>query len=58
MNNMNSIKKMVFALGLMGLFIVPLSACAGMMKDSKGTMMEKGETMAKDGQRWLHDEDR
>jgi Electron transfer DM13 len=49
MNNMNSIKRMVFALGLMGLLIVPLSACAGMMKDSKGTMMEKGETMAKDG---------
>ncbi len=49
MNNMNSIKRMVFTLGLMGLLIVPLSACAGMKKDSKEVMMEKGETMAKDG---------
>lgn len=49
MNNMNSIKRMGFALGLMGLLIVPLSACAGTMQDSKGAMMEKGETMAKDG---------
>ena len=49
MNNMNSIKRMVFALGLMGLPIVSLPACAGMMQDSKGAMMEKGETMAKDG---------
>ena len=49
MNNMNSIKRMVFVLGLMGLPFVSLSACAGMMKDSKGATMEKGETMAKDG---------
>lgn len=49
MNKMSSIKRMVFAVGLMGLLILPLSACAGMMQDSKGTMMEKGETMAKDG---------
>ena len=49
MNNMNSIKRMVFTLGLMGLPIVSLPACAGMMQDSKGAMMEKGETMAKDG---------
>src|SRR6266852_4691861 len=49
MNNRNSIKRRVLALGLMGLLIVPLSACAGTMQDSKGAMMEKGETMAKDG---------
>lgn len=49
MNKMSSIKRRVFALGLMGLPIVSLSACAGMMQDSKGAMMEKGETMAKDG---------
>ncbi len=49
MNNWNSIKRMILALGLMSVLIVPLSACAGMMKDSKGAMMEKGETMAKDG---------
>ena len=49
MNKMSSIKRMVCALGLMGLPIVSLSACAGMMQDSKGAMMEKGETMAKDG---------
>ena len=49
MNKMSSIKRMVCALGLMGLPILPLSACAGMMQDSKGAMMEKGETMAKDG---------
>ena len=49
MNNMNSIKRMGFALGLLGLPIVSLSACAGTMQDSRGAMIEKGETMAKDG---------
>jgi hypothetical protein len=49
MNNMNSIKRMIFAVGLMGLPIMSLPACAGTMQDSKGAMMEKGETMAKDG---------
>ena len=49
MNKMNSIKRMIFAVGLMGLPIMSLPACAGTMQDSKGAMMEKGETMAKDG---------
>jgi hypothetical protein len=46
---MISITRMVFAVGLMGLPIVSLSACAGTMQDSKGAMMEKGETMAPNG---------
>jgi hypothetical protein len=40
---------MIIVLGLMGVPFAMLSACAGTMKDSKGAMMEKGETMAKDG---------
>lgn len=48
MNNMNSIKRMVVVLGLMGVPFAMLPACAGTMQDSKGAMMEKGETMAKD----------
>lgn len=48
MNHMNSIKRMAVVLGLMGVPFAMLPACAGTMQDSKGAMMEKGETMAKD----------
>lgn len=48
MNHMNSIKRMVVMLGVMGAPFAMLPACAGTMQDSKGAMMEKGETAVKD----------
>lgn len=45
---MNSIKRMVVVLGLMGMTLAMLPACAGTTQDSKGAMMEKDEAMTKD----------
>ncbi|MGE0471275.1 MAG: hypothetical protein AB7L09_15590 [Nitrospira sp.] len=48
MNHMNSSKRMVVVLGLMGVLFATLPVCTGTMQDSIEAMMKKGETTAKD----------